>query len=86
MALMERSGVLNGATLRVFGGVLIGIGISPVVLAAFTIPVDLAFGDVAVELFRPVVHLFAVVFGLVALHLVRLFHDGDWKSPGDRRA
>jgi hypothetical protein len=65
----------------VLGGVPLGVGVGPVVLAALTMPVDLLFGEVVAQLFRPIVHFLAVVFGLVALHLVRLFHDGDWKSP-----
>ncbi|WP_248896561.1 hypothetical protein [Haloplanus halobius] len=70
----------NGALLRVLGGVLLGIGIGPLVLIVLTAPIRVVFGEIIAGLAGPTIHFFAVVFGLVTLHLVRLFHAGDWKS------
>lgn len=83
-------GLMNGATLRVLGGILLGIGVSPAVLAALTVPLEVAFGDVFAELFRYGIHLLFFVAGLVVLHAVRLFFRGNWRtlkaeSDGRRR-
>jgi|GEM_PF-5955235 len=71
---------LNGAELRVIGGVLVGIGIGPLVVGALTLPLGLVFDPEAVPLFRFAVNLLLGLFGLVALHAVRLFYPGDWRS------
>jgi len=79
----EAGGPLNGAVLRVLGGVLVGIGISPVVAGLVTYPLRVAFGEEFAFVFRGAVYLLAVVFGLVVLHVVRLFYRGDWRSLRD---
>lgn len=72
--------LLNGAALRVLGGILFGVGISPLVVRAFTYPLELAFGPAAIPIFAGGVYLLSAVFGLVVLHLVRLFYRGTWRS------
>lgn len=77
---------LNGAVLRVLGGILVGIGVSPLVVAALTYPLAAFVGEEFATVFTGAVYLLSAVFGLVVLHVVRLFYRGDWRSLGDRRA
>ncbi|WP_436907571.1 hypothetical protein [Halosimplex marinum] len=75
--------LLNGAELRVLGGVLVGIGVGPLVVGALTLPLGAVFDAEVVPLFRFAVNLLLGVLGLVVLHAVRLFYPGDWRSLDD---
>ncbi|WP_123534887.1 hypothetical protein [Halosimplex salinum] len=76
----EADRLLNGAEMRVFGGLLVGVGISPLVLAVLTFPLGALFGDEVVVFFRLALSLLLAVLGLTVLHAVRLFYSGDWRS------
>jgi len=82
---LEEDRPLNGAALRVIGGILVGIGISPLVVAAITYPLAVLAGTEFAFVFRGAVYLLSAVFGLVVLHVVRLFYRGDWRSLEDDR-
>ena len=72
--------LLNGAEIRVFGGLLVGIGISPLVLAILTFPLGSVFDPEVIVLFRYGLSVLLAVFGLTMLHAVGLFYSGDWQS------
>jgi len=60
--------------LRVFGGLLVGIGIGPIVVGVLVFALDVAFGETVADLSRPAIHLFALVFGGVCFQAARLFY------------
>lgn len=83
----EEDRPLNGAILRVVGGILVGIGIGPVVVWAIVTPIAWVFeasglgaGGATAAIFSGGAHLMLGVAGLVVLHLVRLFYRGNWRS------
>lgn len=72
--------MLNGAVVRVGGGFLLGIGVSPVAAGAITYPIGIVLGAEFAFVFRGAVYLLSAVLGLVVLHAIRLFYQGSWRS------